>query len=136
MTEIRAAYGPNTPLIRRFLQRLAALTPGDESEIADRYAALATGDAFRAADAAVALLIAGAGRDAERDAMAGPLLQLVRARVNDTQPTNRDASGSRPIAEPALAALLALLMHDLLPPKGFKVLYQSFEPLIAFDSLR
>jgi len=129
-----APYGPSTAAIRRFLQRLAALTPAEWAEAAHAYAALAPTPRFRAADRALGAAIDRAGRTAERDAALGPLLQLVRvAPTSDTPPDAEVALD--PVAEPALAALLALLARDLLPPETVAILYAPFAALVPLDAL-
>ena len=136
MTESRLPYGPNSMLVRRFLQRLAALGVASEQQVVTTYETVTKRTEFWDADSAVAILVAKAGRQTDRDAMAGPLLQLAASKVGSDASAAREAEPLRPIAEPALAALLALMMADLLEPDHFKVLYESFEQTIPFESLK
>ena len=155
-----APYGPATPLVRQFLVRLSALDLAAHDAVVERFAELGASSAFLAADAQLATLIEGSGRADARDALFGPLLQLVR--LPDASPSSSaaqldgvdraagadaerpvavsDADDEAPvpldpIAEPAMAALLGLLVRDLLAPDLFVVLYAAFEVAIPFASL-
>jgi hypothetical protein len=121
-------YGPATLAIRKFLQRLAALNAGAEAQVMKRFADASETRSFRAAEVAVGVAIERSGRGAEQAALAGPLLQLVKTREGDlSSPAATDPSVDlRPIAEPALAALLALMMRDVLPANEFAELYEPF----------
>ncbi|MEP6764782.1 MAG: hypothetical protein ABJB66_10750 [Gemmatimonadaceae bacterium] len=136
MIENRLPYGPNSLLVRRFLQRLAALGAGTELEVVARYELVTKRDEFWVADSAVAILIGKSDRASDRDAIAGPLLQLVSKRLDSDAVANSDGVVLRPVAEPALAALLALMMSDLLQPDHFNVLFESFAQAIPIESLR
>ncbi len=146
-------YGPATPLVRRFFVQLAALDLVAHDAVVERFAAIAPTRAFAAADAVLSEAIERSGRSDARDALAGPLMQLVREREPDAtagdaaatipatggttaEATDDDAIALDPIAEPALAALLAVLVHDLVPAATFTTLYAAFEPAIPLDSLR
>jgi hypothetical protein len=132
-----APYGPATKSIRQFLVRLAALDAASRARVVAAFEAVEGAPSFAAADAMLAETIERSGRNAERDALAGPLLQI--ARRNDgmlpadgtAQPDDLD-----PIAEPALAALLALLVADLLPARHFQSLYSPFDVEIPHTLLR
>src|SRR6478672_11199473 len=106
----RWPYGPSTPAVRRFLQRFAAL----DAAAADFHAAERT-PAFATADQALALAIERSGRVAERDAVLGPLLQLVR-------PAGGEAGAEHPVAAAALGAVLALVVRDVMDAGAFRVL--------------
>ena len=134
MTSPAAPYGPSTAAIRRFLQRLAALTPAEWAEAARAYATIADSPRFRAADRALGGAIDRAGRTAERDAALGPLLQLVRADAPPDAAPDAEVALD-PVAEPALAALLALLARDLLPAETVATLYAPFASLIPLPTL-
>lgn len=129
-------YGPQTLLVRRFLQRFAALGPDEWAAAAARGAAAEGTAAWARAERALEVLVERAGREAERDAALGPLLQLVRLPAGAGSGSG-DAGGT-PDAEPALApvaptaaaAVLALVARDLLPEGAFAVLYAPFEPTI------
>lgn len=118
-------YGPQTLAIRRFLQHLAALPATEWEAIAAGFAAHAAQPAFVRADRALGLVVERAGRETERDAALGPLVQLVRLpRPADAPPPTEDEEVPlHPVAEPALAAVLALLVRDLLPEASFAALY-------------
>ncbi|HEY0776356.1 MAG TPA: hypothetical protein VGD56_00175 [Gemmatirosa sp.] len=131
--------------MRRFLQRFAALAPAEWDAAATAYAASAGSAAALAADRDLARAVERAGRTAERDAVLGPLAQLVRvdpdrASKDDPPPDGMLADASRvarpqtdglhPVAEAALAALLALVVRDVLPARAFATLYAPFEVAI------
>ena len=133
MTGAALPYGPETPAVRRFLVRLAGLGSSDRARVVERFAATAGERVFAAAEAALATAIERSGRETARDALSGPLLQLVQvadvprsaAETDETMLASLD-----PVAEPALAALLALLVRDLLPAEQFAVLYAAFDDSI------
>ncbi len=144
-----APYGPNTQAVRRFLQRFAALRPADWERAARAYEANAGTPAFAAADRALAQAVERSGRAAERDAVVGPLVQLVRdaPQAAPHQPPRgprgdaaaggplADAPLLPPVAEAALAALLALVVRDVLPERAFAALYGPFAELVPPASL-
>ena len=130
-------YGPATPAVRQFLVRLAGLGASARGEAVRRFEEIAPTPAFVAAELRLAETIERAGRTDARDALAGPLLQLVRKSEeqigNSTVADDGEAdvlAQLDPIAEPALAALLALLVADLLPPSITDQLYAPFAELI------
>jgi hypothetical protein len=129
-------YGPHTAAIRRFLVRLAGLGSADRALVVERYAVQVHSTAYQAAEAALAVAIERSGRDAARDALSGPLMQLVRRPVTAAEqdvptPDEDDPlSGLDPVAEPALAALLALLVADLLETPQLEALYDAFHDTI------
>jgi hypothetical protein len=128
-------YGPNTPAIRRFLVRLAGLGANDRQAVAARYAMVTTTRDYLRAEGTLATAIERSGREPLRDALSGPLLQLVR-RPNAPEPTEENAlDGLDPVAEPALAALLALLVRDLLEPAELEALYTAFHDVIPLVEL-
>jgi hypothetical protein len=150
VTDRAAPYGPQTAQIRRFLQALAALRPETEVSVVARFGESSRAPAYRAAERALATVIAKSGRDRERDALGGPLLQMLRvpaphsgegadALSPATPPVTASGEGDtptlRPIAEPALAALLALLMRDLLSAPHFSALYAPFDETISVATL-
>jgi hypothetical protein len=124
-------YGPNTPAVRRFLQRLAALAESDWAAAADAFAASEGTSAFASADQALAIAIERSGRAADRDAVLGPLLQLVRRPA--TEPAAEPVE--HPVAAAALGAVLALVVHDVLDEGAFGVLYAPFTTLVPLDAL-
>jgi hypothetical protein len=117
-------YGPATARIRRFLVALAALGPAQRGEAVARFAQRESGAGYRNADQALAAVVERSGRGDARDALAGPLLQLVR--------TDDELDA---VAAPALSALLALLVEDLLPSAQFAALYGSMDGVIPRGSL-
>jgi hypothetical protein len=128
---VPAPYGPATPAIRRFLVHLAALDASAKAKVVSAFDAVSTTRPFALADAALGETIERSGRSQERDALAGPLIALCRRAEamlpadGTEQPPDLD-----PIAEPALAALLALLVADLLPARHFDALYAPFADVI------
>ncbi len=137
-------YGPFTAQIRRFLQQFATLTLEAEAAIVTEYGVAITLPEYQAAERVLGAAIARSGRESERDALGGPLLQLVQGHrpSPDTGPSvaSEDpgaiATSLRPIAEPALAALLAILMQDVLSAERSTQLYAPFERAIPRASLQ
>ncbi len=125
-------YGPETAAVRRFLVRLAGLGATDRAAVVARYETIAATRAYEAADARLGEVITRSGRDEARDALSGPLLQLVKRPTPDAPPA-ADAEGEialEPIAEPALAALLALMVRDLLDDATVQLLTDAFADTI------
>lgn len=130
-------YGPQTAAVRSFLVRLAGLGAADRDAVVTRHAALADSPRYRRADATLGDVITRSGREAARDALTGPLLQLVKRQAALTDAAQSDAAQSDaddialdPIAEPALAALLALLVRDLLDDDTVRLLTEAFSDTI------
>lgn len=125
-------YGPNTAEVRRFLVQLAGLGTADKAGVVARYATLSATPAWHAAESALATAIERSGREPQRDALSGPLLQLVR-RPDATATVSEEAALAQldPVAEPALAALLAIMMRDVLPGEAVGVLVAPFEGVIG-----
>ena len=130
-------YGPATAPIRRFFVALAALEIEPHDAVVRRFASQSESGAFLAADATLGEIIERSGRTDARDALFGPLLQLVRDRdVAEEAVTEADTPVPLdPIAEPALAALMALLVHDLLSATTLATLYAAFAEAIPLDSV-
>jgi len=125
-------YGPETAAVRRFLVRLAGLGATDRAAVVARYETIAATRAYEAADARLGEVITRSGRDEARDALSGPLLQLVKRPTPDVSPA-ADAEADialDPIAEPALAALLALMVRDLLDDATVQLLTDAFADTI------
>jgi hypothetical protein len=127
-------YGPETAAVRRFLVRLAGLGATDRAAVVARYETIAATRAYEAADARLGEVITRSGRDEARDALSGPLLQLVKRPTPDVSPA-ADAEAEaeialEPIAEPALAALLALMVRDLLDDATVQLLTDAFADTI------
>jgi hypothetical protein len=145
MTVPALPYGPETPAIRRFLVRLAGLGGADRRAIVSAWERHSASPAYTVAEAALALVIERSGRESARDALSGPLLQLVRSPAHrdgasdaTSAVASNDASDTEaldPVAEPALAALLALLVRDLLDPAAFEALYAACADHIPLDDV-
>jgi hypothetical protein len=121
-------YGPETAAVRGFLVRLAGLGTTDRAAVVARYETLAATRAYQAADARLGEVIARSGREQARDALTGPLLQLTKRPVADTDTPAAvgEEIALEPIAEPALAALLALMVRDLLDDATMRLLTEAF----------
>jgi hypothetical protein len=131
-TPQREPYGPQTAAVRRFLVQFAGLGAAARAEVMASHRAVVDRREYVAAESLIGETIARAGRTDARDALAGPLLQLVR--TADEAAANDDAlSMLDPIAEPALAAMLALLVADLVPETAFAELYRPFESVISLS---
>ncbi len=133
----RTPYGPATDVIRNFLVKLAGLDSEAHDGVVARFDALHQEHLWVAADVTLGETLERSGRNDARDAVAGPLLQLIRIEQADDPSV---ASLSRehaldPIAEPALAAVLALIVSDLLPTATLATLYAPFEPIIPLVSV-
>ncbi len=133
-------YGPATPAIRRFFMHFAGLGASDRAAVVAAYARIVELPAYAAIDASLGDLVARSGRDEARAALSGPLFQLVRRRDATAESANAEPPATasaddpctelEPVAEPTLAALLALLVRDLLPAEAFDLLYGPFDRVI------
>jgi hypothetical protein len=121
-------YGPETAAVRGLLVRLAGLGTADRAAVVARHETLAATRAYEAADTRLGEVIARSGREQARDALSGPLVQLMKRRVADTDTSSAvgDEIALEPIAEPALAALLALMVRDLLDDATVQLLTEAF----------
>lgn len=133
-------YGPNTAAIRRFLVRLAGLGAADRATVVAVHAAQQHTRAWQSAELALATSIERSGRDPHRDALSGPLLQLVRpapqpAGISEAASDDEIFATLDPVAEAALAALLALLVRDLLTAEQCAALYAPFATTIPWSDL-
>lgn len=138
MSTSSLAYGPNTAAVRRFLQRLAALPPGEWARATERYAALQRDPAFDRADMSLAREMAASGRDEARRAVVGPTLQLAASAHEDL--VARASPGERfpdmdMLAECAWAAVLAMLLRDRLDAADLAILYGPFASVIPAGQL-
>jgi len=120
--------------------RLAALDAEARNTVLARFASVARTRAFALADAALAATIERSGRADAQNALAGPLLQIVGPReVPGAEHPSGDSAEDAPdvnaFAEPALAALLALLVRDLLSTAHFATLYGPFDTAIPAEPL-
>lgn len=128
-------YGPNTAAVRRFLVRLAGLSAADRAGIVAAYDAALQDRTWSTAEHELGVTIERSGREAARDALAGPLLQLVQRPGAEATSEDDALDTLDPIAEPALAALLSLLVRDLLDPAHVHALYAPFAPHLPFDDI-
>lgn len=140
-------YGPHTDAVRRLLQRLAAAPAESWADAARRYEALARTPRYAAAERALAQAIADAGRERERDAVVGPLVQIAAdaaervARLEPAPPATAStaaedaAAAADRFAEPALAAALAVVMRDLLGRAEFEALYEGVTGMVEEKEL-
>lgn len=114
--------------MRRFLVQLAALESDTHRDVLSRFDSVRHSHDFAVADQTLGQTLERSGREDARDAVAGPLLQLVRL-TDETD--DLDA-----IAEPALAALLALIVSDLLAESTVATLYMPFAQAIPLATIR
>lgn len=133
----RTPYGPATDAVRNFLVQLAGLDSEAHDGVVARFDALHQERVYVAADVTLGQTLERSGRNDARDAVAGPLLQLVRIeQADDPAVDSRSLEHALdPIAEPALAAVLALIVSDLLPTATLATLYSPFEPIIPLVSV-
>lgn len=124
-------YGPQSAAIRAFLVHLAGLGAGDRARVVDAHARLAETRPWMVAERQLAETMAASDRDNYREALGGPLLQLVRRPGQATPDDTEALAALDPVAEPALAALLALLVRDLLPADATRTLLSPFDGVIA-----
>lgn len=116
-------YGPNTANVREFLRALAGLNEAEHAHVLTEWARASATTAFARADRVLADTMVRVNREAERDAAAGPLLQMLRVGAEESAALD-------PIAEPALAALMALVLRDVLPTATFDTLVASMASII------
>jgi hypothetical protein len=127
-------YGPNTPAVRHFLRQLAGLGTSARTDVVTRHTVACTTRDWQAAETVLGTTIERAGRAEAQQAIAGPLLQLVRRGDAPAETGTDDEALDQldPIAEPALAALLVLIVADLLPAEVAERLYAPFAPVIPW----
>lgn len=128
-------YGPRTPRVRHFLQRLARQPAIGWLSAARAYADRRDTPAVRRADRALGQAIDMHDRARERDALVGPVLQMARSAVPAAAGEGDDGDMLERLAEPALAAALALLVEDLLSAEHVAALYAPFAHAIPLDAL-
>ena len=129
-------YGPNTAIVRRFLQRLAGRNAADCAAAARAYLSLQGTPALRAADRAVAAAFEESGRTDARDAVVGPIIQLMNGHAArlETDPALAGVSLDD-IAESALAAVLGLIVGDIIAADALEVLYRPYAGLIPIEDI-
>lgn len=128
MTETQAAqpYGPQTPLVRAFLKQLAAQPALVWLAAARRYEAIAATPAGRQADRGVGSAIERSAREPARDALIGPILQMATRAADSAALDSSDRQEVERLAEPALAAALALVVADRLGQAQRDLLTSAF----------
>ncbi len=139
-------YGPHTADVRAFLRDLASMSEDAMVVVCGQWERLRSQTEFARADRTLGETIVRADREAERDAAAGPLLRMMRAREAarsgaDSDDNTADSGRTdtlaeqplHPISEPALAALMALIVRDLLPREVFAVLTSPLRDIVAAD---
>jgi len=121
-------YGPNTPAVRRFLVDFAGLSQSDRAEVVAQYTTLSADSAWQLAERELGRVIVASGRESAQQALAGPLMQLVRRSTPHTDTNASDDADVEldDVAEAALAALLALLAQDLLSAEHRRTLLAPF----------
>jgi len=85
-------------------------------------------DDLVAADRLLGTAIERSGRTDARDAIVGPIVQLMSG--HEERLAVEPGLGVDDLAEAALAAALALIARDVIPREAFEVLYQPFESLV------
>jgi nucleoside-diphosphate-sugar epimerase len=118
-------YGPQTAAIRDYLRAVAALTPEAHARVLQSWRNTSGSQSFARADRALGEAMVRANREAERDAAAGPLLQMMRTPREPGDAADATAPDLDPIAEPALAGLMALVVRDVLPAEVFDELSRA-----------
>lgn len=119
-------YGPQTPLVRAFLQKLATQPPLVWLAAARRYEAIAATTAGRQADRGLGAAIERSAREPARDALIGPILQMARRAADSASLDSSDRQELERLAEPALAAALALVVADRLGEAERSLLTTAF----------
>lgn len=133
-----APYGPASASIRRFLVQLAALGPVARGQVVQRFHDVSSSNDYHEADAVVGDVIARSARTDARDALGGPFIALMRPVVAQPRSSGESTPPGElddldPVAEPALGALLALLVRDLIDDKQFSALYAPFTGVIPLE---
>lgn len=129
-------YGPNTAIVRRFLQRLAGKPATDCAAAARVYLSLQGTPALIAADRAVATAFEESERTDARDAVVGPIVQLMNGHASrlETDPALAGVSLDD-MAEAALAATLGLIVGDIIAADALEVLYRPYAGLIPIEDI-
>jgi hypothetical protein len=125
-------YGPQSARIRAFLVQFAGLGAADRARVVEAHRTQLTSREWVSAERVLADTMGRSGRDAYREALSGPLLHRVR-RPGAEVPTSEEAALDTldPVAEPALAALLALLVYELLPVEMVRTLCAPFSGVLS-----
>lgn len=128
-------YGPRTARVRHFLVQLARQPAVVWLAAARHYEVHRNDDAMRRADRALGHAVEAYARERERDALVGPVLQLARRAVPAPIDGGDDIETMERLAEPALAAALALLVEDLLTAEQVETLYAAFADVVPLADL-
>jgi nucleoside-diphosphate-sugar epimerase len=111
-------YGPQTAEIRRFLQRVATSDANTRARIVAAWQAISGTAALHLAERALGETIARSGREAERDAAAGPLLQMLRTGGDASPTADAPTAASPTAASPTAASPTAASPTDAASPAG------------------
>ena len=130
-----APYGPNTPAVRRFLQRLAGKPASDCIAAARIYLSLQGTDDLRLADRALGHALESSGRTDARDAVVGPLVQLMSGHAPKLDADITGGLTVDDLAEAGLAAALGLIVGDVIPAAMLEVLYRPFAGSIPLEDV-
>ena len=128
-------YGPNTPAVRRFLQRLAGKPASDCITAARAYLSLQGTEELRMADRALGHALESSGRTDARDAVVGPLVQLMNGHAAKLDADITGGLTVDDLAESALAATLGLIVGDVIPAPMLEVLYRPFGGIIPLEEV-
>ena len=129
-------YGPNTPAVRRFLQRLAGKPASDCAAAARTYLSLQGTPALRAADRSLGDALESSDRTDARDAVVGPIIQLMSGHAERLAVDPALAGVSLDdMAETALAAALGLIVGDILAADALEVLYRPYAGMIPIEDI-
>ena len=128
-------YGPNTAAVRRFLQRLAGKPVSDCLAAARTYIELQGSADFRTADRALGHALETSGRTDARDAIVGPLVQLMNGHAPKLEADITGGLTVDDLAEAALAAALGLIVGDVIPATALEVLYRPYAGIIPLEEV-
>lgn len=125
-SQLAQPYGPQTALVRAFLQKLAAQPALVWLAAARRYEAISVTPAGRQADRGLGSAIERSAREPARDALIGPILQMATRAADSAALDSSDRQEVERLAEPALAAALALVVADRLGEAQRDLLTSAF----------
>lgn len=129
-------YGPNTPAVRRFLQRLAGKPASDCVAAARVYLSLQGTPTLRAADRSLGDALESSDRTDARDAVVGPIIQLMSGHAERIAADSALSEASLDdMAEAALAAVLGLIVGDILAADALEVLYRPYARIIPIEDV-
>ncbi|HEX5829952.1 MAG TPA: hypothetical protein VFY16_03150 [Gemmatimonadaceae bacterium] len=120
--------------MRRFLVRLAEQRELVWMAAARAWREPADAGRRRRADRALGAAVKRMGRETARDAVVGPVVQMAR-RVALALHQEPDEAALEELAEPALAAALAVLVSDELSADVLMALYEPFDGAIPLAEL-